>query len=116
MCKDDGHTEAIQIEFDPDRISYESLLGHFWQEHHPSPNKLAQYKSVIFTNGSDQQKAAVAMAASRKQVVTEILPAKKWNDAEEYHQNYFKEQKWGRANTGKPVCVAPKSEENCAIM
>lgn len=88
VCGGDGHTEAIQIEYDPSETSYEELLQGFWQGHRPGPSKV-QYKSAIWYH--DEEQKAVAEAAV-KQVGTryvDIEPSKKWHDAEEYHQKYY---------------------------
>ena len=98
-----GHAEVCQIQFDPAKVSFDDLLEVFWKTHDPTTlNRQGadvgtQYRSVVFYH-DDQQKA---MAEKRKQqldkaglwprpIVTEISPAKKFYVAEDYHQNYFK--------------------------
>lgn len=103
-----GHAEAVQLEFDPDQVSYEELLDVFWQIHDPTtlnrqgPDKGTQYRSGIFFHSPEQQTAAEASLAEaersgrfRRKIVTEITPAASFFEAEDYHQKYF--QKMGRA-------------------
>lgn len=95
-----GHAEVIQVEFDPRVISYEKLLGVFFEAHDPTTlnrqgaDEGDQYRSVIFYTGQTQHEAALrAKAAAQKQyedpIVTEIVPLKKFWRAEDYHQDYF---------------------------
>ncbi|OHA05249.1 MAG: peptide-methionine (S)-S-oxide reductase [Candidatus Sungbacteria bacterium RIFCSPLOWO2_01_FULL_47_10] len=105
-----GHAETVYIEYDPAVISYEKLLDAFWSLHDPTtlnrqgPDVGSQYRSVIFCFSPDQKKAARAskdaLAKSGKykaEITTEIIPAKPFWRAEEYHQRYFEK-------TGKQVC------------
>jgi peptide-methionine (S)-S-oxide reductase len=103
VCTDrTGHAEAVEVEFDPDEVSYDELLNVFWQNHDPTqlnrqgPDHGSQYRSAIFVHTSEQQKAAQAskerLAASGKfqrPIVTEIVPAETFYRAEEYHQQYL---------------------------
>ncbi|MFH1263665.1 MAG: bifunctional methionine sulfoxide reductase B/A protein [Pseudomonadota bacterium] len=95
-----GHAEAIRIHFDPSRISYAAILDHFFRLHDPTTlyrqgNDVGtQYRSAIFYLNSDQKKAAEsarerAQQNWKKEVVTEIVPAKPFYRAEEYHQDYL---------------------------
>jgi peptide-methionine (S)-S-oxide reductase len=95
-----GHAEVIQVEFDPTVISYEKLLGVFFEAHNPTTlnrqgaDEGDQYRSVIFYTGKEQHEAALrAKAAAQKEyedpIVTEIVPLKKFWRAEDYHQDYF---------------------------
>ncbi|HAF94897.1 MAG: methionine sulfoxide reductase [Elusimicrobia bacterium GWC2_51_8] len=103
-----GHAESIEIQFNPARLSYGALLDLFFKIHDPTtPNRQgndigAQYRSAIFYAGPKQQKeanAAVQRARTsglwKKPVITEILPAKKFWPAEEYHQDYLKKHPGG---------------------
>jgi len=95
-----GHAEVVQVEFDPEEVSYEQLLETFWAEHDPTtlnrqgPDVGSQYRSVIFFHTPEQEAAA---RASRERVqegfdrpiVTEITPAAEFWRAEEYHQQYL---------------------------
>ncbi|HZY97605.1 MAG TPA: peptide-methionine (S)-S-oxide reductase MsrA [Candidatus Cybelea sp.] len=95
-----GHAEAVEVTFDPQRVSYEQLLDVFWQIHDPTqlnrqgPDVGDQYRSAIFTHGAEQERTAIA-SRDREQpkharpIVTQILPAPHFWHAEEYHQQYF---------------------------
>lgn len=103
VCTDTtGHAEAVQVEYDPGRVTYAQLLDVFWANHDPTtPNRQGpdvgtQYRSVIFFHDADQEAAAreSADAASRsgrfgRPIVTQIAPAPRFYKAEEYHQGYF---------------------------
>ncbi|HEX5274381.1 MAG TPA: peptide-methionine (S)-S-oxide reductase MsrA [Candidatus Rubrimentiphilum sp.] len=95
-----GHAEAVEIIYDPQQISYDTLLDAFWKIHDPTtPNRQGpdvgtQYRSAIFTHGDEQQRLAEASRAREqgklsKPVVTEIAPAGDFYPAEDYHQRYF---------------------------
>ena len=106
VCEDKtAHAEAVQLEFDPGVVSYEKLLDVFWSIHDPTtknrqgPDVGSQYRSAIFYNSSEQQKLALLskkkMQESKRfkgKIVTEIVPAKAFYEAEEYHQQYFKKR------------------------
>lgn len=88
------HTETIQIEYDPNQVSYRELVQVFWESHdatHPSWSR--QYMSIIFFHNRDQQKIAMetrdleALRRGRK-VQTAITPYKMFYPAEDYHQKY----------------------------
>jgi peptide-methionine (S)-S-oxide reductase len=95
-----GHAEAVEVTFDPERVTYDELLNLFWQIHDPTqlnrqgPDVGDQYRSAIFTHDSEQEQAAIAsrdreQAKQRRPIVTQILPAARFWPAEEYHQRYF---------------------------
>ena len=95
-----GHAEVIQLEFDPAVISYEKVLEIFFEAHDPTTlnrqgaDEGDQYRSVIFYQSEEQQKAAArakiaAQAHNADPIVTEVVPLKKFWRAESYHQNYF---------------------------
>ncbi len=103
-----GHAESVRVNFDPKVVSYERLLQHFWEIHDPmSLNKQgndtgSQYRSAIFYTNPEQERTAKAslerLAKSgkySKKIVTEILPAKEFYLAEEYHQGYLKKNPHG---------------------
>ncbi len=109
-----GHAEAVEIEFDPSKIRYEQLLEVFWGMHDPTelnrqgPDVGEQYRSAIFYHSLAQEKAARLSKEKleksgifKKPVVTQIVPAGPFYEAEEYHQRYY--QKRGI----KPVCHLP---------
>jgi len=97
-----GHAEVVEVEFDPEVVSYDGLLDVFWQIHDPTtlnrqgPDRGTQYRSAIFTLDDEQEKTAKASlekvaASSRfpRPIVTEITKASPFYRAEEYHQRYF---------------------------
>lgn len=106
-----GHAEAIEIVFDPARVSYEKLLEIFWENHDPTtldrqgPDVGSQYRSAIFFHSEAQKAAALASIAALtkekrfpKPIVTEVVPADEFWPAEEYHQKYFMKKGGGSCN------------------
>jgi peptide-methionine (S)-S-oxide reductase len=100
-----GHAEAVEVEFDPERVGYEELLEVFWGSHDPTqmnrqgPDVGTQYRSAIFVHDDDQEKAALASrdrladsARFDKPIVTEIVRAGDFWRAEDYHQQYFEKR------------------------
>ena len=106
VCTDKtAHAEAVELEFDPNIVSYEKLLDVFWGIHDPTtPNKQgpdigSQYRSAIFYNSPGQEKAALlskdrlqGSGRFKRPIVTEIVPAGVFYRAEEYHQRYFQKR------------------------
>ena len=105
VCTDrTGHAEAVQVEYDPEQVSYDELLKVFWENHNPTtlnrqgPDIGTQYRSAVFYHDAEQEKAAkeymkkLQESMLEKKVVTEITPAKEFFKAEEYHQRYFEKQ------------------------
>ena len=106
VCTDKtGHAEAVEVEYNPDEISFEELLDVFWNNHNPTtlnrqgPDVGIQYRSAVFYHDEEQKKIAEASKQAldksgkyEKSVVTEIVPAPTFYKAEEYHQKYFKKQ------------------------
>ena len=89
-----GHTEAVLVEYDPEKVSYDELLAAFWKMHDPTVKSKPQYKSVIYYHTSEQKAAAEAARDKRQQestasIATDILPAQPFYKAEEYHQRYY---------------------------
>lgn len=90
----DGHTETLEIDYDPDIISYEDLLGLFWASHNPFARSYSrQYASIIFYHNAEQkelaQKSKDQLEAKRgRKAATEILSLKSFHLAEDYHQKY----------------------------
>jgi methionine-S-sulfoxide reductase len=88
------HTETLQLDFDPQQISYADLLEVFWKSHNPCDRPGSrQYMSAIFYHDEAQKKAALATrdreaAKRRSPITTAILPAKEFYLAEDYHQKY----------------------------
>jgi peptide-methionine (S)-S-oxide reductase len=109
VCSDrTGHAEVVQVEYDPAKTSYDSLLDVFWNGHNPTqlnrqgPDVGTQYRSVIFFHSPEQEAAARAskerLAKSGKfarPIVTEISPAQPFWRAEDYHQRYFEKRGGG---------------------
>lgn len=94
VCGGDGHTEAIKIDFDPSRITYEELLDVFFKEHMPTRRAKAQYKSAVWTHSDAQAEAFKSKLAEAEgelgvKLVTDVAEAGEWYDAEEYHQKYL---------------------------
>lgn len=98
-----GHTEAVEIMYDPLKISYKELLNVFWRNIDPTTNnqqfadKGTQYRTTIFYHDDKQKQIAVQSKSELeksgkfdKPIVTEILPATTFYPAEEYHQDYYK--------------------------
>ena len=116
-----GYAEVCQIHFDPARISYKELLEVFWQTHDPTTlnrqgsDEGTQYRSAIFYHSDQQRQTAELykkeLAAAKiwdRPIVTEIVPFKKFYKAEDYHQNYY------RQNAGQPYCrfvITPKVDK-----
>jgi peptide-methionine (S)-S-oxide reductase len=104
-----GHAEAVRLEYDPEQVTYEDLLGVFFAMHDPTtpdrqgPDVGSQYRSAVFFHSLEQERAArdaVARLSAEGRygdpVVTEILPAAEFWRAEEYHQRYLtKRGRWG---------------------
>lgn len=97
-----GHAEAVQIVFDPTKVSYAGLLEVFWHNVDPlTPNAQfcdhgSQYRTAIFYHGEEQKRLAETSKKALEQsgrftqpIVTEIAPAGEFYKAEEYHQDYY---------------------------
>ncbi len=113
-----GHAEAVRIEFDPEQIAYRDLLDVFFTIHDPTTlnrqgnDEGTQYRSAIFYHSPEQEEDANDAIAElvddqmyRNPLVTEVVPAPEFYEAEKYHQEYF------RNNADQPYCsivVAPK--------
>ena len=136
-----GHTEALKVTFDPDRVSYETLLEVFWRNHDPLTgaaqfcDRGTQYRPGIYYAGPEQEAAAKASlekyrAKFTDPVLTEVLPATPFYDAEDYHQDYYLknplkysyyrygcgrdkrlEQVWGEEAGAKQIIAAATADE-----
>jgi len=97
-----GHTEAVQIIFNPKKVEYEKLIEVFWENHDPTEangqfcDKGSQYRPGIFYHGEEQKQIAEASRANIEKtkrfdepVVTEITMAGTFYPAEDYHQDYY---------------------------
>jgi len=100
-----GHYEAIQVTYDPNKISYQKLLDFYWQHIDPlDPNgqfadQGPQYRTAIFYHDEEQKKLAEESKEKLEQsnrfnkpIATQILPAKEFYKAEGYHQDYYLKQ------------------------
>ncbi len=104
-----GHAEVIRVRFDPERISYRTLLEIFFEVHDPSqPNRQGadvgtQYRSGIYTHSEAQAATATEVIATRREagqrIVTEVEPERDYWPAEGYHQNYVAE------HPNQPYCL-----------
>ncbi len=104
VCTDaTGHAEAVEVEFDSERISYEDLLKVFWAAHDPTtlnrqgPDFGTQYRSAIFVHDDEQRRIAEASRAAaqtrtERPIVTEITSAPAFHPGEEYHQRYLEKR------------------------
>jgi peptide-methionine (S)-S-oxide reductase len=108
-----GHAEAVEVSYDPDKVSYEQLLDVFWKDHDPTqvnrqgPDFGDQYRTAIFYLSEAQRAAAEASKAAQQphwanRVVTEITPASTFWEAEDYHQQYLEKR-------GLATCKIPAS-------
>ncbi|MFX1592742.1 MAG: peptide-methionine (S)-S-oxide reductase MsrA [Promethearchaeota archaeon] len=101
-----GHAEAVEVTFDPSKVSYDDLLDIFWSNHDPTtlnrqgPDVGTQYRSAIFYLNSDQKEKAMSSKARleatkrfKKPIVTQIIPVSAFWEAEEYHQQYIEKRK-----------------------
>ena len=97
-----GHAEVVQIKYDPAKISYEKIIDLFWEAHDPTTlNRQGadtgpQYRSIILTENDDQMRIANesktrAQTKSKSPIVTEIVPLTKFYPAEDYHQDFYRE-------------------------
>jgi peptide-methionine (S)-S-oxide reductase len=101
VCSDaTGHAESVDVWFDPKVVSYDDLVDTFWSVHDPTtPNRQgwdfgSQYRSAIFFHDARQEQLAIASRDQRqtelsRPIVTQIVAASPFYDAEEYHQRYF---------------------------
>ena len=106
VCTDrTGHAEAVEVEFDQTKISYEKLLDVFWENHDPTqlnrqgPDWGTQYRSAIFYHSPEQESAATASKQElekahrySKPIVTQVVPATTFYEAEDYHQQYLEKR------------------------
>src|SRR5918995_2745454 len=111
VCTDKtGHAEAVQVQFDPNEVSYEQLLDIFWSIHDPTtknrqgPDIGSQYRSMIAYHTQEQELLAKKSKADLERsgqlregtIVTEIVPASTFYQAEDYHQKYYQKRGGGK--------------------
>jgi peptide-methionine (S)-S-oxide reductase len=105
-----GHAEAIQVEFNPSIISYDTILDVFFATHDPTTlnaqgNDIGtQYRSAIFYHDEDQRK--IAESKMKPGYVTEIVPFEKFYSAEDYHKDYYDKNR--ESNPYCTVIIDPK--------
>jgi peptide-methionine (S)-S-oxide reductase len=113
VCSDrTGHAEAVEVTYDPEMISYHDLLKVFWSIHDPTqrnrqgPDVGSQYRSAIFYHNEAQADAARTSKADleksgkhKKPIATEIIPAREFYAAEDYHQQYYEKRGMGGCAT-----------------
>jgi peptide-methionine (S)-S-oxide reductase len=106
VCTDTtGHAEAVEIEYDASKLSYDKLLEVFWENHDPTqlnrqgPDWGKQYRSAIFFHSPEQEAEAKASIEQlekahrfSKPIVTQIVPATTFFEAEDYHQQYLEKK------------------------
>jgi peptide-methionine (S)-S-oxide reductase len=106
VCTDrTGHAEAVEVSYDPARVPYDDLLRVFWEIHDPTqrnrqgPDIGTQYRSAIFYHDPEQEAAARASkerlersGVHKRPIVTEIVPAQTFYQAEDYHQQYLEKR------------------------
>jgi len=106
VCTDrTGHAEAVEVVYDPNQVSYDSLLKVFWENHDPTtlnrqgPDAGTQYRSAIFFHTPEQEAAAKASKEKlekahvfKRPIVTQIVPASEFWKAEDYHQQYLEKR------------------------
>jgi peptide-methionine (S)-S-oxide reductase len=117
-----GHTEVVRVVFDPGQVSYEELLGLFWEAHDPTQGMRqgndvgTQYRSAIYTYGDEQRRAAEASrdayqkaltAAGHGAITTEIREAPEFYYAEDYHQQYLAKNPGGYCGIGGTGVACP---------
>lgn len=103
VCTDEtGHAEVVQIEYDPEQISYDELLRAFWENHDPTtlnrqgPDSGTQYRSAVFFHSPEQERLAresISLLEKHRvfknPIVTQVVAAQTFWRAEEYHQKYL---------------------------
>ncbi len=108
-----GHAEVVEVEYDPEKVSYEQLLDLFWESHDPTqvnrqgPDIGHQYRSAIFYTTPRQHEAAMASKAraqthTGRPIATEVTAASEFYPAEDYHQRYLEKR-------GMATCRVPAS-------
>ncbi|MFS8479467.1 MAG: peptide-methionine (S)-S-oxide reductase MsrA [Micromonosporaceae bacterium] len=117
-----GHTEVVQVVYDPQAVSYETLLKTFWENHDPTQGMRqgndigTQYRSAIYTTTDDQLAAALASreafapvveSAGHGEITTEIAKLREFYYAEDYHQQYLEKNPGGYCGIGPTGLTCP---------
>lgn len=98
------HTETVQVDFDPGRITYTRLLNIFWENHQPTRGAWSrQYMHAIFYHNEEQRRQAMASKKAVEEkigrtVKTKVLPLKSFTMAEDYHQKYLLKRNYDLKN------------------
>ena len=106
VCTDTtGHAEAVEVDYDPAKVSYDTLLQVFWENHDPTqvnrqgPDFGTQYRTAIFFHDAEQEAQAKASKQKledskrfSKPIATQIVPAVTFWEAEDYHQQYLEKR------------------------
>ena len=119
-----SHIEAVLITYDPDQVSYEELINHFWRQFDPTDeggsfyDRGHQYTSAVFYHDDEQKRIAEATRAALdssgrfdKPVVTPIRPAGTFYTAEEYHQDYYRKNPGHYSRGTAPARAATASSK-----
>lgn len=96
-----GHAEVVQIEYEPEKISYDKIIDLFWDAHDPTTlnrqgaDEGTQYRSIILTENDEESRRAReskdrAQAKFKSPIVTEIVPLEKFYPAEDHHQDFYR--------------------------
>ena len=90
VCRSDGHTEALKLWFDPEKITYEQLMERYFAQYGRTGGgmRMRQYMSVVWV-ADEQQQAIAKRIAEKYNSHVDVLPASDWHDAEKYHQHYY---------------------------
>jgi peptide-methionine (S)-S-oxide reductase len=103
VCSDrTGHAEAVEVDYDPAKVPYDTLLDVFWENHDPTqlnrqgPDFGTQYRSAIFFHSPEQEQVASASKTKLEKsgrysrpITTQVVPATTFYEAEDYHQQYL---------------------------
>lgn len=90
----DGHTEAIQVQYDTSKVSYEDLLDMFFRDSTGESSGRVQYKAAIWVESQAQRELAEKKAKKEgKEGRLDILEVQEWTDAEDYHQKYYEKKR-----------------------
>ena len=123
-----GHSEVVRVVFDPNVVFYLQLLQRFWQAHDPTQGARqgndigTQYRSGIYTYDDEQQAQALTtkkryqealLSARHGRITTEILPAREFYYAEDYHQQYLAKHPDGYCGLGGLGVTCPAMPEDC---